>query len=120
AAAAQWPSVGVVITTRARPNLVRRALASVVNQAYLGPMPGGIVGDHTRHPTGAFRRAATARFWSWRAGAAQDLPVPATLACSPSATASGSRSATTTTCGRRTSSRLRSGAGPPDLVEPFG
>ncbi len=47
AAAAQWPSVGVVIATRARPNLVRRALASVVSQHYLGPMRVVVVVDHT-------------------------------------------------------------------------
>jgi hypothetical protein len=45
--AGEWPSVGVVIATRARPNLVRRALTSVVSQNYLGPMRVVVVVDHT-------------------------------------------------------------------------
>jgi hypothetical protein len=42
---AHWPSVGAVITTRDRPNLVRRALASVLAQDYAGPMRVIVVVD---------------------------------------------------------------------------
>jgi glycosyltransferase involved in cell wall biosynthesis len=41
----EWPSVGVVITTRDRPNLVRRALRSVLSQDYPGPMRVVVVVD---------------------------------------------------------------------------
>jgi hypothetical protein len=41
----EWPSVGVVITTRERPNLVRRALRSVLAQDYPGPMRVVVVVD---------------------------------------------------------------------------
>ncbi len=41
----EWPSVGVVITTRERPNLVRRALRSVLAQDYAGPMRVVVVVD---------------------------------------------------------------------------
>lgn len=44
---ADWPSIGVVIPTRARPNLLRRALTSVLTQDYPGPMRVVIVVDHT-------------------------------------------------------------------------
>jgi Glycosyl transferase family 2 len=46
-AATEWPSVGVVIATRARPNLVRRALSSVLAQDYPGSMRVVVVVDHT-------------------------------------------------------------------------
>jgi hypothetical protein len=42
---APWPSVGVVIATRARPNLLRRALDSVLIQNYPGPMRVVVVYD---------------------------------------------------------------------------
>jgi glycosyltransferase involved in cell wall biosynthesis len=41
----QWPSVGVVITTRDRPNLLRRALASIQAQDYQGPLRMVVVYD---------------------------------------------------------------------------
>jgi glycosyltransferase involved in cell wall biosynthesis len=41
----EWPSVGVVIATRNRPNLVRRALASVSAQDYPGPLRVVVVFD---------------------------------------------------------------------------
>jgi glycosyltransferase involved in cell wall biosynthesis len=40
-----WPTVGVVIATRHRPNLVRRALASVLAQDYRGPLRVVVVFD---------------------------------------------------------------------------
>jgi glycosyltransferase involved in cell wall biosynthesis len=40
-----WPSVGVVIATRDRPNLVRRALDSVTAQDYPGPLRVLVVFD---------------------------------------------------------------------------
>ena len=42
-----WPSVGVVITTQDRPNLVRRALAAVAAQDYPGPVRVVVVFDDT-------------------------------------------------------------------------
>jgi glycosyltransferase involved in cell wall biosynthesis len=42
-----WPSVGVVIPTRHRPRLVRRALAAVLAQDYLGPLRVLVVHDQT-------------------------------------------------------------------------
>ncbi len=57
-AAAEWPSVGVVIATRARPNLVRRALTSVLAQDYLGPMRVVVVVDHTE-PDWSLSRSGT-------------------------------------------------------------
>jgi glycosyltransferase involved in cell wall biosynthesis len=42
-----WPSVGVVIATRNRPNLVRRALDSVTAQDYPGPLRVVVVFDDT-------------------------------------------------------------------------
>jgi glycosyltransferase involved in cell wall biosynthesis len=42
-----WPSVGVVIATRDRPNLVRRALDSVTAQDYPGPLRVVVVFDST-------------------------------------------------------------------------
>ena len=42
---AEWPSIGVVVATRNRPNLVRRALASVSEQDYPGPLRVVIVFD---------------------------------------------------------------------------
>lgn len=44
---AAWPSVGVVIPTRNRPMLLRRALAGVLAQAYPGPVRVAIVHDGT-------------------------------------------------------------------------
>lgn len=44
---AEWPSIGVVIATRNRPNLVRRALASVIAQDYPGPLRVVVVFDDT-------------------------------------------------------------------------
>lgn len=44
-----WPSVGVVIPTRARPYLLRRALASVLAQDYPGPVRVVVVFDNS-HP----------------------------------------------------------------------
>jgi cellulose synthase/poly-beta-1,6-N-acetylglucosamine synthase-like glycosyltransferase len=41
----EWPFVGVVIATRNRPHLVRRALASVRQQDYPGPMRVVVVFD---------------------------------------------------------------------------
>ncbi len=41
----EWPSVGVVIATRDRPNLLRRALASVSEQDYPGPVRVVVVYD---------------------------------------------------------------------------
>src|SRR5262249_10179086 len=41
----EWPSVGVVIATRNRPNLLRRALASVLDQDYPGPLRVVVVYD---------------------------------------------------------------------------
>ncbi len=46
--AAEWPSVGVVIATRARPNLVRRAISSILAQDYPGAMRVVVVVDHTQ------------------------------------------------------------------------
>jgi Glycosyl transferase family 2 len=43
-----WPSVGVVVTTRDRPNLVRRAIESVTRQDYPGPMRIVVVIDQAR------------------------------------------------------------------------
>ncbi len=40
-----WPSVGVVIATRDRPNLLRRALASIGEQDYPGPIRVVVVYD---------------------------------------------------------------------------
>jgi glycosyltransferase involved in cell wall biosynthesis len=40
-----WPAVGVVIATRHRPNLLRRALASVLAQDYRGPLRVVVVFD---------------------------------------------------------------------------
>ena len=57
-AAAEWPSVGVVIATRARPNLVRRALTSVLSQEYPGPMRVVVVFDHTQ-PDWSLSRSGT-------------------------------------------------------------
>jgi cellulose synthase/poly-beta-1,6-N-acetylglucosamine synthase-like glycosyltransferase len=42
-----WPSVGVVIATRNRPNLLRRALESVRLQDYPGPLRVVVVFDRT-------------------------------------------------------------------------
>ena len=42
-----WPSVGVVVATADRPNLVRRALAAVAAQDYPGPMRVVVVYDRT-------------------------------------------------------------------------
>ncbi|WP_239675999.1 glycosyltransferase family 2 protein [Natronosporangium hydrolyticum] len=42
---AAWPSVGVVIATRNRPMLLRRALTAVLAQAYPGPIHVAIVHD---------------------------------------------------------------------------
>ncbi|MGE5156321.1 MAG: glycosyltransferase [Betaproteobacteria bacterium] len=44
----EWPSVGVVIATRDRPNLLRRALTSVTQQDYAGPMRVVVVYDGVR------------------------------------------------------------------------
>jgi glycosyltransferase involved in cell wall biosynthesis len=44
----EWPSVGVVIATRCRPNLLRRALASVLDQDYPGPLRVVVVYDGVR------------------------------------------------------------------------
>jgi glycosyltransferase involved in cell wall biosynthesis len=44
----EWPSVGVVIATRDRPNLLRRALASVIDQDYPGAMRVVVVYDGVR------------------------------------------------------------------------
>jgi glycosyltransferase involved in cell wall biosynthesis len=42
-----WPSIGVVIPTRNRPNLLRRALAGVDAQDYPGPLRTIVVYDQT-------------------------------------------------------------------------
>src|SRR5882757_8645226 len=42
---ADWPPVGIVIATRERPHLVRRALASVSEQDYAGPIRVVVVYD---------------------------------------------------------------------------
>lgn len=42
-----WPSVGVVIPTRDRPELLRRAIASVTRQSYPGPVEIVVVHDGT-------------------------------------------------------------------------
>jgi glycosyltransferase involved in cell wall biosynthesis len=42
-----WPSVGVVIPTRHRPRLVRRALGAVLAQDYPGPLRAVVVHDQT-------------------------------------------------------------------------
>ena len=34
----EWPSVGVVVATRCRPHLLRRAVESVTRQDYPGPL----------------------------------------------------------------------------------
>jgi len=44
----EWPFVGVVIATRHRPHLVRRALASALRQDYPGPMRVVVVCDGVR------------------------------------------------------------------------
>jgi glycosyltransferase involved in cell wall biosynthesis len=44
----EWPSVGVVIATRDRPNLLRRALESVIEQDYPGPVRVVVVYDGVR------------------------------------------------------------------------
>jgi glycosyltransferase involved in cell wall biosynthesis len=43
----EWPGVGVVIATRSRPHLLRRALASVSEQDYPGPLRIVVVFDNT-------------------------------------------------------------------------
>ena len=45
---AKWPSVGVVIATRDRPYLLRRALTSVTQQDYPGPVRVVVVYDGVR------------------------------------------------------------------------
>lgn len=45
--AERWPSVGVIIPTRERPELLRRALASVRAQDYPGRLEVLVVYDHT-------------------------------------------------------------------------
>ena len=46
-AAAPWPSVSVVIATRERPDLLRRAIRSVLSQAYLGRIECVVVFDQS-------------------------------------------------------------------------
>lgn len=44
---ASWPSVGVVVPTRRRPEQLRRALVSILSQDYTGPMTLVVVFDGT-------------------------------------------------------------------------
>ncbi len=57
----EWPSVGVVIATRDRPNLLRRALDSVSQQDYAGPLRVVVVYDNIRP--------------DWRVGRGGERPV---------------------------------------------
>ncbi len=58
---AEWPSVGVVLATRNRPNLLRRALASVSKQDYPGEIRIVVVFDGVRP--------------DWRLGGGRERPV---------------------------------------------
>jgi glycosyltransferase involved in cell wall biosynthesis len=63
----KWPSVGVVIPTRNRPQLLRRALRSVLAQDYPGPLRAYVVFDQTEPD------------WSLNAAAARSVMVLSNL-----------------------------------------
>src|SRR5258708_4108615 len=71
----EWPPIGIVIATRERPHLVRRALASVSEQDYAGPIRVVVGYDAAnpywlpaprRHRPGPRRHGSTGRAGSAR------------------------------------------------------
>ena len=59
----RWPLVTVILPTRGRPDLVRAAIASIVGQAYPGPIECLVVHDQET-PIRPWPRWAAATTWS--------------------------------------------------------
>lgn len=64
----KWPSVGVVVPTRDRPELVRRAVASILEQDYPGPVEVLVVFDGTEPDTSLERASDDRRVTTLRNG----------------------------------------------------